>query len=175
MKRVMVIGGPGAGKSTFAHMLGQALGVPAVHMDRLFWEPGWTESEPETFLNRVRAEIAKDAWVMDGNYSRTWPERLARADTVVFLDIPTWLRLWRVIGRTLKGYGTTRFDLADDCPERIDWDFLVNWVGRYRWRARHKALSMMANDGPAGHCERHRLTSPNQVSRFLADVGGGEK
>lgn len=168
MKRIMVLGGSGSGKSTFARALGLRLGIPAVHMDRLFWEPGWVEAENAVFMDRVQAEVAKDAWVMDGNYSRTWPDRLSRADTVIFLDMPTWLRFSRAVWRTVKGYGTTRFDLADNCPERFDFGFLFGWVLRYRWMGRHKAMMMMSDEGPAAHCQRHHLRSTKAVAKFLS-------
>lgn len=170
----MVIGGSGAGKSTFARDLSAKLGVPAVHMDRLFWEPGWIMAEEDVFLMRVREEIAKESWVMDGNYSRTWPERLARADTVIFLDTPTWLRFWRALWRTVSGYGKTRFDLAENCPERFDLGFLFGWVLKYRWSARRKALSLMSPDGPAGHCERKQLSGRREVNQFLSDEAAAE-
>lgn len=139
-------------------------------MDRLFWEPGWVVAEEDVFRARVHEEISKDTWVMDGNYSRTWPDRLARADTVIFLDIPTVLRFWRVFSRTISGYGRTRADLAEDCPERFDLGFLFGWVLRYRWVGRHKALSLMADDGAADHCTRHHLTSPAEVQQFLSET-----
>ncbi|MEM7188889.1 MAG: hypothetical protein AAF439_04690 [Pseudomonadota bacterium] len=176
LRRVMVVGGSGAGKSTFAAALAARLGVPAVHMDTLFWRPGWVEAPEEEFLASVQAAAAGDAWVMDGNYSRTWPGRLGRADAVVFLDMPTWLRFWRAVRRTMKNYGKTRADLGTDCPERLDLGFLFGWVVRYRWQGRHKALGLMADDGPAAGLRRFHLTSPRQVRRFLdgdADIGSG--
>lgn len=167
----MVIGGPGAGKSTFARALGSRLGVPVVHMDTLFWEPGWVMAGETDLRTRVAAAVAGDAWVMDGNYSRTWPIRLARADTVIFLDIATPRRLWRVLGRIAAGYGRDRPDVGPGCPEKLDLDFIVNWVGRYRWRARPKALELIAEAGPAGHLVRHHLTSPRAVAQFLKGQG----
>ena len=170
MRRVMVVGGSGSGKSTLARELGAKLNLPTVHMDRLFWEPGWVVADEDVFRARVREEVAKDAWVMDGNYSRTWPERLARTDTVIFLDMPTTLRFWRALRRTISGYGKTREDLADNCPERFDFEFLFGWVLRYHWAGRRKALSLMGDDGPASHCVRYHLTSAVDVSKFMAGV-----
>lgn len=170
----MVIGGSGAGKSTFARQLGERLSIPTVHMDRLFWEPNWTEADEGVFMDRVRREIAKDAWVMDGNYSRTWPERLARTDTVVFLDMPTFLRFRRALWRTVSGYGKTRVDLSDDCPERFDLSFLFGWVLRYRWKSRPKALSLMDATGPAAQCDRIHLTSSRAVEKFLSNPADKE-
>ena len=167
MRRVMIVGGSGSGKSTLAREIGARAGLPVVHMDALFWEPGWVEADEQVFKQRVARAVAGDAWVMDGNYSRTWPSRLDRADTVIFLDLPTRLRVWRVVQRTIQNYGRGRPDLGEDCPERFDMGFLFGWVMGYRRRARHKALSLMADDGPAGHTMRHHLTSPRAVRRFL--------
>lgn len=163
----MIIGGSGAGKSTFARQISDRIGVPAVHMDTLFWERGWVMADEADFLARVKSAVAEDRWAMDGNYSRTWPDRIARADTIVFLDMPTWLRMWRVITRTLRHYGKSRADLGEDCPERFEMDFLFNWVARYRWRARGKALALIASDGPAAHLTRVHLRSAGQVRRYL--------
>ena len=167
MRRVMVIGGSGSGKSTFAAALGARLGIRTVHMDALFWRPGWVEAPEAEFVDAVRAAIAKAAWVMDGNYSRTWPERLCRADTVIFLDPPTWLRLWRVAHRTWRHYGQTRPDLGEACPERFDPGFIFGWVLKYRWRGRRKAIGLVAPDGPAGHLQRIQLRSAGAARRFL--------
>ena len=168
----MVLGGSGAGKSTLARDIGERLGLPVSHMDSLFWDAGWVMSPEETFLARVDQVIAEDTWVMDGNYSRTWPARLARADTVVFLDIPTWLRVWRVIRRTVLGYGRTRPDLGAECPERFDLGFIFGWVARYHWNGRPKALALMAPDGPARQLVRHHLRSRRDVRQFLASLRG---
>lgn len=167
MQRIMIIGGSGSGKSTLARMLGERLNLPVVHMDALFWEPGWTMAEEDVFLDRVDQAIAQPEWVMDGNYSRTWPNRVERADTVIFLDLPGWLRLWRVLSRTVLQYGKSRPDLAPDCPERFDFGFIFGWVLRYRRNGRPKALSLMADDGPAQSLKRVHLRSRRQVLAFL--------
>lgn len=145
------------------------MGLPVVHMDQLFWEPGWTMAPEELFLSRVRAAIDADEWVMDGNYSRTWPDRLARADTVIFLDLSTPRRLWRVIRRIAKSYGRVRFDMAKGCPEHLDFDFLTKWVAQYHRRSRPSALGLMTPDGPAAGLTQIHLHGPRAVHRFLAN------
>ncbi|MEL6477405.1 MAG: DNA topology modulation protein FlaR [Pseudomonadota bacterium] len=167
MRRVMVIGGSGAGKSTFARGLGARLALPVVHLDQLFWEPGWVAADEAVFLARVEAAVAGEAWVIEGNYSRTWPMRLARADTVIFLDEPAWRRFWRILRRIARGYGQSRPDMAPGCPERIDLGFLFGWVPAYGRRGRPKALALMAGEGP---CGRHRLSGPREVANFLAGL-----
>ena len=71
MKRVLVIGSGGAGKSTFATRLGARLGLPVIHLDRVYWQPGWVETPKDEWLRKVEEMCAADAWVMDGNYSGT--------------------------------------------------------------------------------------------------------
>ena len=84
---------------------------------------------------------------MDGNYSRKWAKRLQRADTVIFLGSPVWLRLWRVLSRTIRGFRRTRPDLARGCPERLDLGFIFGWVLQFHRRERPEALSLMTSDG----------------------------
>ena len=86
MKRIMVIGCPGSGKSTFARALHQKTGVPLYHLDMLYWNADKTTVEKSAFLERHAAVLKKDEWIIDGNFSSTMELRLALCDTVVFLD-----------------------------------------------------------------------------------------
>ncbi|MBQ8340037.1 MAG: adenylate kinase [Clostridia bacterium] len=88
MKRIMVIGCPGSGKSTFARALHQKTGVPLYHLDMLYWNADKTTVEKSVFLERLAAVLKKDEWIIDGNFSSTMELRLALCDTVVFLDFP---------------------------------------------------------------------------------------
>lgn len=88
MRRVLVIGCPGTGKSTLTRALAETLGLPAVYLDRLWWKSGWINRTRAEFDARLDAALAGDAWVMDGNYLRTLPRRLERCDAVLFLDLP---------------------------------------------------------------------------------------
>lgn len=88
MKRIMVIGCPGSGKSTFARALHQKTGVPLYHLDMLYWNADKTTVEKSVFLERLTAVLKKDEWIIDGNFSSTMELRLALCDTVIFLDFP---------------------------------------------------------------------------------------
>jgi len=128
MQRVMVVGCPGSGKTTFARRLGAALALPVIHLDFHFWRPGWEIPDLATWRQQVAGLAAAPQWVMDGNYSNTYDIRMPRADGLVWLDHPRAVCLRRVLLRTVKGYGTTRPDLPAGCPERVDVAFL-----RYVW------------------------------------------
>jgi adenylate kinase family enzyme len=88
MQRVMVIGSPGAGKSTLATELARRTGIPLFHLDQLAWLPGWVESDKADFRTRVDWVLEQSRWIIDGNYGGSLSQRLARADTVIDLDLP---------------------------------------------------------------------------------------
>jgi len=100
MKRVIVVGTSGSGKTTFARQLAQRRGWAHIELDNLHWEADWQEADLETLTARVTHAMQADSWAMDGNYSKishlTWP----RADTIIWLDYPRWLVMGRVIRRT---------------------------------------------------------------------------
>src|SRR5260370_18292945 len=106
MRRIVVIGCPGSGKTTLALRLGRRLALPVVHLDVLFWRPGWTASDTPSFRGRVSQAIAGDAWIVDGSYAtQTFDLSLPRADAIVFLHRPCWSCLWRVACRSIFGPG----------------------------------------------------------------------
>ena len=135
MKRILIIGSGGAGKTTFAKVLASRTGLPLTHLDQLFWHPGWVPTPDEEWDRVIGELIARDSWIMDGNYGRTLPMRLDAADTVIFLDLPRLVCTWRIFKRRLRHFGRIRPDSAPGCPERISWEF-VRWVWTYRSRRR---------------------------------------
>lgn len=89
MKKVIVIGCPGAGKSTFARNLKNKTGLPLYHLDMMFWNADKTTVEQSVFDVRLDEALKNDEWIIDGNYNRTLEKRISAADTVFFLDLPT--------------------------------------------------------------------------------------
>jgi adenylate kinase family enzyme len=141
MQRIVVMGPPGSGKSTLARALGAEHGLPVFHLDQAYWQPGWVETPPDAFRAEVARLAALPAWVIDGNYSDTIAPRFAVADMVIYLDVPNWRCLPRILRRTWRSYGQIRPDLAPGCPERIDWAFLrFAWTWNRIRRARTLAL-----------------------------------
>lgn len=138
MQRVLVIGSPGAGKSTLARALAARTGLPLHNLDRMHWLPGWIERDRAEGLEELRGVLAQERWIIDGNYGSSLPERLTRADTVVCLDYPTHLCLARVFKRWWQYRGRTRPDMTEGCPENLNLEFL-HYVLTFRsaWQARN--------------------------------------
>jgi adenylate kinase family enzyme len=167
MRKVLVVGSGGAGKSTFAARLGGLLDIEVIHLDSLYWRPGWIETPKAEWAETV-AEVAQGhAWVMDGNYSGTFDIRLKACDTLIFLDMPRRVCLWRVVKRFLVYRGRTRPDMAAGCGEKIDPEFIL-WIWNYPNRQRPSVLELMRENAESKRMIR--LRSPAQVERFLAAV-----
>jgi adenylate kinase family enzyme len=164
MKRMLVIGSGGSGKSTFARRLGELLGIEVVHLDVEHWLPGWTEPPKEEWRRRVEELLRGDEWVIDGNYSGTLETRLAACDTVVFIDLPRALCVWRVLKRVVTYRSGSRPDMAEGCEERFDLKFL-KWVWDYTKRTRPKVLRLLEENSRARSV--YRLRSRVEVEDFL--------
>ena len=130
MKRVLVLGSSGSGKSTVSRRLGEALGVEVIHLDSHFWLPNWVSVPEEIWPETVAGLLQREAWVIDGNYTSTLPLRLAAADSVVFLDVPRRVCLWRCLKRLVQNWGQNREELAPGCYEKMDWAFF-KWIWDY--------------------------------------------
>lgn len=164
MRRVMIIGQPGSGKSTLARALGERTYLPVHHMDRVHWKSGWQERAPAEKVKLVEEIVAGGAWIFEGNNSATSAIRLARADTLIWLDLPLRVRLSRVILRTLRYWGTPRPDLPEGCPERFDREFF-SYIWRTRYTGRTKLRDLF--DTAPAHVITTRLGSPMDVHHFL--------
>lgn len=122
--RILVLGNSGSGKTTFTLRLGEITGLPVVHLDKLFWKPGWTLPTREEYHALLRDALSVNAWIMDGDYTSTLAWRLEHCDQVVLFDLPRLICLWGVIMRLIKTYGKNRADMGDGCSEKFDWGFI---------------------------------------------------
>lgn len=128
MRRILVIGCSGSGKSTFSKQLAAATSLPLISLDAEYWQPGWVQTPREAWRRRVTELAARDAWIMDGTFDSSLDLRLPRADALVWFRIPRRVCLWRIAKRVAGSYGRVRPEMAPGCPERVDFDFL-----RYVW------------------------------------------
>jgi adenylate kinase family enzyme len=152
LRRVVVLGRGGAGKSTLARRLGADLDLPVVELDQHFWRPDLTPTPPAEWARRHRELIARPRWIVDGDLGRydLLPERLRVADTVLLLDFPLCRCAWRALRRSREN--------------REFWCWLIG----YRRRDRPVVLAAVAEHAPDARLRV--LRSPRAVRRFLADL-----
>ena len=141
MRRVAIIGCGGSGKSVVARELGRRTGLPVIHLDTLFWSQDWQPTPPDEWRAIQERLVTEDRWIIDGNYGGTMELRLRAADTIVFLDYPTRVCLWRVVLRRLKSRRRPRPDLGP--PDRLTLEFL-RWIAAYRRTRRPRILDRLA-------------------------------
>ncbi len=164
MKRVLVLGQAGAGKSHFAVALGAITGLPVFHMDRVHWRPGGQERDREERNRLVHEIMSGDEWILEGGLSATSPEPMARADTAIWLDLPLGARIRRILGRRWRLRGARiRPGVADICPERPNPGFLC-----FLWRTRRSARERIAAAlAAAPHLTVHRIRTRAGADTFL--------
>ncbi|HEV3478322.1 MAG TPA: hypothetical protein VG144_02605 [Gaiellaceae bacterium] len=145
MERVVVTGPAGAGKSELARRLGDLLGLPVLHLDTLFWKPGWVPTPPEEWEALQRRELAADRWIADAQYDDVLPDWVRDADTVVLVDASPLRCLWRLGRRRLNRAASTSTPSGTKpgAVHRALLKFLRNqWV--YRTKVRRELLGELS-------------------------------
>lgn len=120
MQRILIIGNAGSGKTTFAKQLAEKLGLPLIHLDKLYWCGNWEHLSRDEFDVILQAELERPQWIIDGNFNRTIPHRLQYCDTVFFFDLPTITCLAGITKRIFTNYGKSREDMGGNCKEFFD-------------------------------------------------------
>ena len=145
-----------------ARWLGERFGLPVYHLDQAWWRPGWVEAPAAEFAAEVERLAALPAWVIDGNFTATLAPRLAMADAAVYLDIPSWLSVMRVVARTIRWRGQVRGDMPAGCPERFDPAFFV-----FTWRWNRERRVRNIGFVTAFYGRSVILRGPGAVRRFM--------
>ncbi|GGR08356.1 DNA topology modulation protein FlaR [Deinococcus ruber] len=162
MQRILVIGSPGAGKSTFSQQLAARTGLPLTHLDDEYWLPGWVRPAGDVWEARIRDLIAAERWILDGNYTSTVLLRARRAETVIVLAYPRLLCLFRAVRRAL-------FNLRPDAKalgrEPLDMEFL-----RFIWKFPEVQRRQLAELKSVVGLNVVLLTSDAQARAWLAQT-----
>ena len=137
MKKVIVIGCPGSGKSTVSRALHNKTGIPLHHLDMMYWNADKTTVEKSVFLERLSAVLAKDEWIIDGNYGSTMELRMAACDTVIFLDYP--------LDVCLDGIRARRGKPRSDMPwiETEEDSEFIEFIKNYNEEQKPKVLDLL--------------------------------
>ena len=138
----MVIGCSGSGKSTFSRKLASILDLELHHLDQYYWKPNWEETPQSEWKEIVKKLASGSEWIIDGNFGGTMDIRIDRADTIIYLDIPTYKCLWRITKRIIKNHGKVRADMPEGCPERFDLEF-YHYVLTYNLLRRKKKFEKL--------------------------------
>ena len=158
MKKVIVIGCPGSGKSAVSRTLHNKTGIPLYHLDMMYWNADKTTVEKSVFLERLSDVLEKDEWIIDGNYSSTMELRMAACDTVIFLDYP--------LDVCLDGIRERRGKPRSDMPwieTEEDAEF-IEFVKSYNEQQKPKVLELL---GKYGNKNIIILESREQANAFL--------
>jgi adenylate kinase family enzyme len=175
VRRVSVVGNAGSGKTLLGRALAGRLAVPFVELDSVYHQSDWQPLPIELFRHRVERAVAADGWVVDGNYSAVRDLVWARADTVVWFDLPRWTVMRQVVGRTLRR-GLTRVELWNGNREPLTGLFRVDpeksiirwaWVKHTVYRDRFAAA---ARDPDLGHLSFVRIGSRHDARRLLESI-----
>ena len=137
MKKIIVIGCPGSGKSTFARALHDKTGIPLYHLDMMYWNADKTTVEKSVFLERLSAVLEKDEWIIDGNYCSTMELRMGACDTVIFLDYP--------LDICLDGIKERRGKPRSDMPwiETDEDEEVIEFIKSYNEQQKPKVLELL--------------------------------
>ena len=173
--RIVVLGTTGAGKTTLARQIAEALDVPHVELDYYRFRPNWVEVPNDEFRESVREALRGDRWAADGNYGLArdviWP----RATLLVYLDYPIYVVMWRLFWRTI-GRGVLRKELWHGNKEKLWWHFfsrqsLFLWALKTHWRRRRQMPSQLARP-EYGHLELVHLRSPKAAREWTRGLTG---
>ena len=137
MKKVIVIGCPGSGKSTVSRALHNKTGIPLYHLDMMYWNADKTMVEKHIFLERLSAVMEQEEWIIDGNYGSTMELRMAVCDTVIFLDYP--------LDVCLDGIKERRGKPRSDMPwiETEEDEEFIEFIKNYNDQQKPKVLELL--------------------------------
>lgn len=168
MEKIMVLGvSSGVGKSSFARKLSEKKNIPVHHLDSYFWKAGWIESSEKEFSEKQQQLVKEDRWIIEGNYTGTYEIRSGKADTLIYLELPLAVCLYRVVKRRITNQGKTRPDMALGCPEKLDKEFLTFIISTYSARKVKMRKRMVQFIEESPHNKVVFLRNQRQINGYL--------
>jgi adenylate kinase family enzyme len=165
VKKILVIGCSGVGKSTFAVQIAEKTDLPFTLTDPFYWKPNWQLASIETVIELVDAATQQETWVLDGNFDDWRGIVWQRADMVIWLDYPLWRILFQVCTRNFGLWATQKPTWSDN---RMTWNGA--WTGvRHAWRS-HK-LKLAKYPGYLAEfpgVQQLRFKHPREASKWLS-------
>jgi len=162
----MIIGCAGSGKTTLSFKLHKKLNVPLIHLDQHYWKPGWQRSSLDEFA-QIHDELCwQDEWIMEGSYMNVFSSRVVRSDVIIFLDLPRYLCLWRVLKRTICNFGKVIPGSPNSPQQPLSlnfWNFL-KWIWNFNRRYRNMILTIL--NLYKDHKDIYILRSPKEIENF---------
>ncbi len=168
MKRVLVLGSGGAGKSTISTELAKIFNLPVIRLDEHYWKSGWQRPEHEEWEEKVKELVKKERWIMDGNYQSTLHLRIPRADAIIFMDAPRLVCLARLILRRVTKPNTI---VAPGCVERLDRKFM-SYVWHYPKTHRPEIIEIL--EKYKNEKQIHVIRSEREMWKFLRSIKNAE-
>ena len=169
MKKVLVLGCCGAGKSTFSKKLHSILKLPLIHLDSHYHKPNWVEPEKEEWAKVLKQILRRENFIMDGTYLESLDERIKKSDTIIYLDYSLIKCFFRVIKRVLTDFGKKRSDMAPGCKEEFDLEFLwfvLTFNNKFRKKITQKLNSVKNKKNV------FVFKIDKEAEKFLAQIAG---
>ncbi len=164
MKKVIIVGINGAGKSYFSKKLAEKTGLPLVHLDNLYWRDNWEKVSREEFDSLLEKELARDEWIIDGNFQRTMERRMDECNTVFYFDFSTFRGLCGVIGRMIKN--EPRDDIGGNNTNRFNLPFIRDVI-TFNRNNRKKTYALIAAHP---HVKTVIFKNRKQAERYLRSL-----
>lgn len=169
MKKVLVLGCCGAGKSTFSKRLHSILKLPLIHLDCYYHKPNWVEPQKEEWEKVLKQILRKESFIMDGTYLESLDERIKKSDTIIYLDYSLIKCFFRVIKRVMTDFGKRRSDVALACKEEFDLEFLW-WVLTFNNKFRKEIIQKL--NSVKNNKNVSIFKTDKQADNFLAQISG---
>lgn len=168
-KRILIIGSPGSGKTTFSKKLGELLEIPIYHLDDFYWFENWQRIAPTEWELTLHSLCNQSSWIIDGNHFKTLDIRLSYADLVILLDYPTRVCFKSFFLRSIQRYfGINK----DTLPVRIKSDLNYQPKFKIQWHLVKLVLFFKQATRPRiqGLAKKHSVEIITLLSRKKSQV-----